>query len=384
MKKIAISINLAWPLKRYHDLVAGIQQYNNEFTKWTLVWDHYPENYLKKSIKKPYYDGVIGRVKYDCYSEAKRLGIPVVNTWLSSTIEDLPSVSPDYKAAGKLAAEHLLKRGFRNFVNIDHLTDKNSLFYKGLQEALKPYKCSVDQYLFHHDVDEDSEQWEKFHYDFSKWIKKWQFPLGIACSMSSIGSQITTRLAELGVKVPQQAAVISVGNELSFCEGLAPQISSINIDYHKIGYECAKMLHSLLEGKELPEKNLLVPPVNVVARESTDAYAVDDEDLKIALRYIADNFRNNILVLDVVKSVDISRRVLEKRFKKHLGHTIVDEIERHKVNALKRHLIESDWKINILHEKVGFSSPNHLSRSFKRLTGLTPGEFRKKNHPKKL
>ena len=293
MKKIAISIDFSWPLKRYHELFAGIQQYNNEFTQWTLVWDHFPENYLKKDKKKPYYDGIIGRIKSACYAEAQRLNIPVVNTWLSSTLKDLLSVSPDYKEAGKLAAEHLLKRGFRNFANIDHSTDKDSLFYKGFQEVIKPYKCPISQYLFHHDVDQNAKLWDKFHNNFAKWVKEWQFPIGIACSMSGIGPIITTRLTELGIEVPKQASVISVGNERTFCEGFSPKISSINIDYRVIGYECAKMMHRLLEGEELPERNLLIPPVNVVARESTDTYAVEDEVLKIALRFIADNFRKN-------------------------------------------------------------------------------------------
>ena len=384
MKKIAISINLAWPLKRYHELVAGIQEYNNEFTNWTLVWDHFPENYLRESLDKPYYDGVIGRIKYDCYEEAQRLNIPVVNTWQSSTLDELPSVFPDFQTAGKLAAEHLLKRGFRNFVSIDHDGKASDKFYKGFAEAIKPYNSPIKQYRFHHDIEQTSESWGKFHKDFAKWVKEWQYPVGIGCSVSSIGPQITTRLSELGIDVPSQASLLTVGNDYAYCEGLSPKISSINIDFKKQGYECAKMMHLLLEGKELPERNILIPPSNLVARESTDAYAVEDDVLKIALRYIADNFEKNIQVIDVASCVNVSRRALEKRFQKYLGHTIVNEIERHKVTALKRYLLETDFKINALHKKLGFSSPHHLRRSFKRSTGVTPGEYRTQNNLSKL
>ena len=120
-------------------------------------------------------------------------------------------------------------------------------------------------------------------------------------------------------------------------------------------------------------------PGNVITRESTDTYAVDDPAVQKALRFIADNFHKNIQVLDIVDQLSISRRSLELRFSKIVGHSINEEINRLKINALKRLLVEENDKINVLHKKVGYSSPQHMRRVFKKVTGMSPGEFQQEH-----
>ena len=378
--KIAISINLDWPLRRYHELYAGIQEYATKNTNWILVWDHYPENALKASTDTPYYDGIIGRIKYDAYDAAKKFNIPVINTWFSSDIKDITSVFTDYTLSGEMAAEHLIKRGFRNFVNIDHRIDAASkVFYNGFVEAVKPYNCTVKRYLISRNIQDSSDLWSKFHNDFKRWSKKWTYPLGIVCSMSSLGPKITTRCQENGLRIPEDIAVVSSGNDLTYCEGFSPKISSVFMDHFGVGYESARLLDLKLQGKEVEKKAYYIPPKGFVARESTDSYAVEDDVVKTALRYIADNSNNNIQVIDVVDQVPVARRSLEVRFQKAVGHSIVDEINRLRITTLKRLLVESDKKINKLYRESGFSSPLHMRRVFSKYTDMTPGEFRKKN-----
>ena len=148
IQKIAVSLNLDWPMKRYLDLFHGIQDYAREHTGWILVWDHYPEKALSRSGNTPCYAGVIGRIKYQAYDEIKRLNIPVINTWESNTIQDMTSVYPDYEKAGQIAAEHLIRKGFRSFVNIDYRASVSSAtFYKGLSKTIKAYNCPFKRYL---------------------------------------------------------------------------------------------------------------------------------------------------------------------------------------------------------------------------------------------
>jgi LacI family transcriptional regulator len=378
MKKIAIAINLDWPLKRYHDLYAGIQKYNNEFTNWTLVWDHFPEIYLRQSNDVPYYDGIIGRIKYDTYFEAKRLNVPLVNTWQTSSLTDeIPSVLVDYRETGRLAAEHLIKRGFRNFANIDYRMDKGSKeFYKGFSEVVKPCKGFFKRYLFSRSCDETIDQWEHFHKNFASWVKEWKFPIGIGCAVSSIGPKVSTRLIEHGINIPNEASLVTVGNDLIYCEGHSPRISSVSMDYTSVGYEAAKMMDILLQKKVLPKTEKIISPTGVISRESTDTYAIDDLITKLALIYISDNYNKSIQVTDIVEKTPIGRRALEMRFKKAVGHTISEEINRLRVNSLKRLLLETDDKINLLYAQLGFSSAQHMRRVFKKSTGMTPGEFR--------
>lgn len=379
-QKIAISINLDWPLRRYYDFYEGVQSYASKNTEWTLVWDHFPENILKTCKKESYYAGIIGRIKYNAYKEAIRLNVPIVNSWFSNEIQDIDSVYNDHEKAGEMAAEHLLKRGFRNFANIDNRNEVvGKTFFKGFNEAIKAYDCKSKRYLVSRKCTDNDEQWLKFHQDFKEWIKEWQLPIGIVCSQPAIAPRIITRCLENNLRIPEDVAIVTSGNDQNYCEGISPKVSAVDLDYFKNGFEAARMLDQKLKGEEITEKKVLIEPAGFIARESTDTYAVSDPIVKTALRYIADNCNENIQVIDVVEQVPISRRSLEIRFNKEIGHTMVDEINRLRIMALKRLLLESDTKMNKLYRAAGFSSALHMRRVFSKSTGMTPGQFRKLN-----
>lgn len=379
-KKVAVSINLDWPLKRYHELYRGIQDYASKHTDWLLIWDHFPEQRLKACESESYYDGVIGRIKYEAYEEIRRLNIPVVNTWATNSIKDMTSVLVDFYEVGRIAAEHLIKKGFRNFAHVDYRSSGTStLFYEGLMSVVDTYKCPVKRYFLSNKTCAVAALWNKFNSDFQDWSKEWQYPLAVVTSMSSLGPKLATCCIENGLRVPEDVAVVSNGNDLSYCEGRFPTISSVDINYFKVGYESARILDMKFKGRELEKQIYLIKPRGFVARESTDSYAVKDKVIQESLRFISDNFHNNIQVIDVVQSVEVSRSTLERRFQTIIGHSIFDEINRMRISSVKRLLIETDDDIKVICDSSGFSSPHHLRRAFLKETKMNPGEFRKIN-----
>jgi LacI family transcriptional regulator len=376
-KKIALSINLAYPIDRYHDFYKGIQDYVEKYTDWTLVWDHYPEFKLRDSGEKPYYDGVVGRIKHSAFFEIKRLGIPCVNIWVGNDIENIPSILPDMEEAGRMAAQHLIDRGFRNIVNIDNRGDRASdNFYEGFKTALKPYKLSAKRKLFRREVEDVAKDWLRFCTSIDEWSKQCEPPIGICCSQTHLAFKVSRRLIENNFQIPNDIAIVSALNEHTYCESYEPYISSIDMNFQKVGYESARLLDRQLKGETVKAEKVYIPPLGLVARDSTDTFAIKDSDVKMAMRYIADNISANINVTDVVDCVTISRRTLELRFNKIIGHTITDEINRLRIISMKRLLLESDAKLNQLYKQTGFSSPKHMRRIFKRYTGMTPGEYR--------
>ena len=379
-RKIAVAINFDWPLQRYHKLFEGIQAYAEKYTDWLLVWDHYPECRLEMSKTKSYYDGVIGRVSFETFEQSKRLGIPVVNTWSSNLIKDITTVTVDYYKAGEIAAEHLLLKGFRNFVNIDYRASESSTsFNNGFMNAAKSYKCKFERHLISYKCTSDLKTWNKLNSDFKKWSKKWQTPLGIYCSLSGIGPLVTARCIENGFRIPEDVSVITAGNEIAYCEGFHPSISSVEINYFKIGYEAARLLDIQLQNKPVDQEWIRMGAVGCIPRESTDNYAVQDRDLKNALRFINDNYQKNILVTDVVDYVKISRSTLERKFLKDIGHTVFDEINRLRISSAQRLLLETDIEVADIGKTIGFSGSNHFIRVFKKLNKTTPGKYREIN-----
>ena len=378
MKKIAISINLDWPLRRFHELYSGIQAYSEEFADWNIVWDHFPEQALNRSGEKPYYDGIIGRIKFDAFREAKRLGIPVVNTWFASLIQDAPSVFTDSEKAIMMSFEHLKYKGHRNFIYFEHkVYERSNQFFKSFRAYAKEEGCEVKRYFLKNSTAENGDDWEEFCINFDEWIKEWTFPVAVICRASPTVTQVVTRFQDKGLRIPEDVGVISADNDPAYCEILSPNISSVNQNHFKVGYESARMMDQQLKGQKLKKTSILIPPLVLIPRESTDHYVFEDKSLIEALAYILDNYENGINVMDVVENSSISRRSLENLFKKHLGHTILDEINSLKIRGVKNFLIKTDIQLKDFYKKCGFSSPVHLRKTFKRYTKLSPLNYRK-------
>jgi LacI family transcriptional regulator len=374
---IAVSLNLDLGLMRYTMMYQGIQEYAKKHTNWSLFWDHFPEVKLKKNKNaSPAYDGIVGRIKYDAFEEAKRLNIPCVNLWYNSTLtEEIPTVSADYIEAGRLAAKHLLNRGFKNLIFMDYMDKSAKNFLKGLNEVLKPMKYKVRRYRFNRASAETPAAWGKQIEAFDKWVKEWELPVAIVSTGTNVA--IPTFCKSNDIRIPEDVAFMMCGAEDNFCETIDPYITSIDTDYWRQGYEAARVLDQLLKGEALEKNHFYINPKGVVARESTDTYATEDEVVRDALRYIADNIDKEIQVADVVEHVPASRSSLEGRFKSATGSTIKDEINRLRVISAKRLLSDKSIKIKDVHQRVGFSSALHLRRVFSKQTGMTPGDFRK-------
>ena len=103
---------------------------------------------------------------------------------------------------------------------------------------------------------------------------------------------------------------------------------------------------------------------------------MEDPEVAEAFRFIAENARRPIRVNDVAAIVPISRRVLERRFRRVLGRSIQEEIQRVHVQRAKLLLADEDLPIARVASAAGFTSARHLSVAFRRSTGITPTAFR--------
>lgn len=114
-----------------------------------------------------------------------------------------------------------------------------------------------------------------------------------------------------------------------------------------------------------------------MARQSTDVLAIDDRHIAAALKYIREHACSGLDVESLLRSVPLSRGVLERRFSQILGISPKPEILRGRLDRVCRLLAESDLPVAEVAEKTGFEHPEYMSRLFKKKMGITPGEFRK-------
>ncbi len=107
--------------------------------------------------------------------------------------------------------------------------------------------------------------------------------------------------------------------------------------------------------------------------------AVSDSLVAKAVDFIKNNANKQIQVSDVVESVSVSRRKLERRFKKSPHRSIHREIKLTKVQLISKILLETSDNISEIAAKLGFADVAHIARYFKDIEGISPMEYRRKN-----
>lgn len=122
-----------------------------------------------------------------------------------------------------------------------------------------------------------------------------------------------------------------------------------------------------------------------IDRNSQSAFIIfegqkDHEDEKIikAQQFIENHYEDTIRVDDLADQIALSRRTLERRFKKATGNTVTEYMQRVKVEAAKKSLETTRKNINEVMYDVGYSDNKSFRNLFRRITGLTPNDYREK------
>lgn len=403
-RRIAVMMDLDKPFKRHVGTFAGIHDYAKQ-AGWHLITNDWADRMLPTRADLPVpYDGLIGRITSLGATRARRLNLPTVNVWFNSPARDLlPGVFPDSSACGRENAEHLLSRGFQNLGILSHSRDRaHILETEAFEQAAREAKCSQ---LLSMSLSTgrrarmgigaldlaDYKQWKQAMRLIDQWMDKWQLPIGLYIFDITIARIVMERCGDRGWRVPEDVAIVAGWNDEVQCIRPEPSISSLELPNEKIGYEAAKLLDELIDQKESgvgkvdqiaatpgKPKEILLPPVGIVARQSTDFHAVDDVLVRKALGYIDANVQRPIVIDDIADFVGVSRVTLMNRFRDKLGRSINKELQRLRIERVKRELVGSDEPIYQIAPKAGFNNIRTLNKVFGQVVGCTPGEFRKR------
>jgi LacI family transcriptional regulator len=184
-----------------------------------------------------------------------------------------------------------------------------------------------------------------------------------------------------GLRIPGDVAIVTTGNTELLCEKMSPSLSSIELGFERVGRESARLLDRLMAGRPAPARPIAMPPAGLVARLSTNAFAVDDPLVSRALRLIAGGACRGMRVRDVIAALPTTGRSLERRFRRVLGRTVVDEILRVRLEQAKRLLTETDVPLKTVADRCGFSRPEILAKAFRQVEGEPPGAYRRERRP---
>ncbi|HLA85136.1 MAG TPA: substrate-binding domain-containing protein [Thermoguttaceae bacterium] len=380
MTSNAKSVALMFPAQVSHLEVAtqGIADFARQHGGWTFFIR--PESYTVslQSLEGWNGDGVIALIDSEAETQAaSRLSMPMVN--LSGALRDSgsPRVMADHERIGRVAAEHLLRCGFRRFAyyGLDDFW-YSELRCKGFAERIAEEGHSCTVFTMNSSLRE-GRPWHFGRKELEGWLPTLDGPVGILACDDFRARMVVESCVHLNLEVPGFVGIVGVNNEELVCEFCTPQLSSVVRNDYEIGFQAAALLNRLMHGEAPPEQDILVPPGGVHRRQSTDIVGVNDPYVAAAVRFIRENLDQQFGVKQVAAQVSVSRRCLEQGFRAQLGCTPYEYLSRLRVERAKQLLAGTTrLKINQIARACGFNNPLQLRRAFHRATGTTPKHFR--------
>ncbi len=364
-------------------VVSGVMAFAHRHGNWNVCLPESSSSNSLECMLAGDWDGVIVGFDSPHGPDLLSLSVPLVGVgggygWFRPDMS-IPYVGTDNTAVSKLAADHLLERGFVHFAYCGYSpTPVNGCSQKREETFREAILQAGHSCAIHNAPDTASATWEQLCSELAQWLTGLPRPLGVMTSNDARALQIMEACRMAGLRVPEDVAVVGVDNEEAICPFSDPPLTSIDQGAQQTGYEAALLLDQWMNGEPVAPGKRLVSPVGIVARGSTEILAVDDRDVADALRFIHEHACEQIGLDDVSEVIGSTNATLRRRFKAVLGRTVHDEIQRVRIERAKQLLISTDWSSLQIARQSGFCSAQHMSTRIRQATGHTPREYRQR------
>ena len=298
--------------------------------------------------------------------------------------KEIQAVVSNVAEAGKLAADHFADCQFRNVGFVGNFPlDPAPLFHAFHEQVMKrECKCHVLQLKAYTKKNPTpKEQFEHIMKQILKWLKKVPKPIAVFTYNDLIAAGIYTTAKLGGFAVPEDVALLGYGNDKDICEYLPVPLSSIDTNGAEQGRIATKILHQLIIGEATVSEPIMIPPRRIIIRQSTNLLAVDDPVVASALRYIWDSYREPLSIDEIAAVIGVSRSMLTRKFRKHLGHGVNAELRRKRLECACRTLRTNNKTMVEISKEAGFSTLTNFYITFKNAFGITPADYRKGINP---
>jgi len=203
------------------------------------------------------------------------LNLPIVDTSNVLSGVKVPRVVVDEAHVARLAVAHFRERGFRNFAYFSDSIHRapagrgeeftRVLAGDGLECIAPPCRKKNDQYS------------RVFHFEVVEWLRSLKRPMAVFAANDVIAGWLIGICRNIGIRVPEDIAILGVGDDEFYCLNSFPNVSSIALPGRKVGYEAARILHQAMNrsGRKKNGSLQMIPSAHLVTRHSTDVYALE-------------------------------------------------------------------------------------------------------------
>ena len=377
-----VALFLATNEKAGRDKLQGILRYVRLHTPWNI---HLVENRIGEQKLGDLHawgaTGIIVARMPESAGAFARVRIPVLvmdsPAFYAKRLPQASFVTSDSEAVGRAGAEFFIRQGFRHFAYVadteswDWSLQRCRAFCERLRQ--EGHACAV----YDGNGGSQPDDWTRDQKRLARWLLTLPRPCAVLAARDGRARQVLETCQLAGLRVPGEISLLGVDNEEILCENSSPTLSSIQPDFETGGYQAAHLLEQLMRRTLRKPQTFFYGVKQIVLRESGRFAQADDHRVLRGLEFIRLNACADIGVADIARHMGVSRRMAELLFRRHVDHSILDELQQSRLMRLKTFLLETTLPVGQISEQCGYQTEMHAKRVFKQQTGMTMRQFRK-------
>jgi len=282
-------------------------------------------------------------------------------------------VAFDSAAAGRMAAVELMKLDLASFgyVAWPRKSYWSDARWNGYRQELNKYGFDAKMFTPRGVM---AATYPKL---LGQWLKSLPKPAGVFAAIDHIAQEVVLVSERIGLKIPDDVALVGVDDIGYICDNSGPGITSIVSDQKRGGFMAAKLLDEIIADPGLAPTTRLYQPVSVHHRGSTARILKTHPSVTRALNVIRERAVGELKAADVLAQMIGSRRQAERDFRRATGKTVLGAINEVRLESIKGLLSNPNERISEILSSCTWASSEYLRRFFFKQTGMTMTEWRK-------
>jgi LacI family transcriptional regulator len=385
MKKILLLTDFSSGYSR--DLLRGVVEYAKDNGPWIFyrLPLYYREIHGDKGIsmwaEQWEADAIIAQLSDIDLDTLMDLNIPIIVQNYADRKEMISNITGDYFGTGVMAAEFFIHRGYKKFA---YYGFDDAIWMRergdGCRHEVKKHGLDVYFYNDSTQIVGESGKWEFDANKVKDWLLALPKPIALFACDDFFALQLTEICKMYEINIPEDIAILGVDNDELLCNISDPTLTSVELDVVSGGYEVGTLLDKYFKGemKAPLSTDIIVKPIKIVLRQSTEKFQVSDKYVEQALKLIELEYYKELTIEQILQKVPLSRRVFERRFKKETFMTIYKYIQEVRVERFANLLQTTEIPLTEAAFMSGFSDYKNVSRIFSKKKLMTPSQYRDK------
>ena len=208
-----------------------------------------------------------------------------------------------------------------------------------------------------------------------KWLRSLPMPSAVVACNDGLGVTLINLCQKSGIRVPEDLAIMGMGNLANLCLTTRPALSSLCFNAAEIGYQSCRLLSEMLARKSVPLVNVIMPDA-VVERDSTRTLFAADPLVRKALKRMDAELAGGVNIKVLCEELGCGRSKFERAFIRELGRTPGQELLLRRLSHAEQLLEDTDLTVSEIARQCAYNDASYFCTVFKRHHRMTPGAYR--------